>query len=130
MAKGLCCQAQARGVLGAPLLINVRLKSGVQVQRCGVCEIAPSCQNPQKPVFRFRFLKGQDCNLTSGRCIPTPTGVAQYQSLGTSPNLATLGTWTGPGGGPVNVAGADFGVGVAGSQRVIGFPQQYQLPAP
>lgn len=78
MAKGLCCAAQAAGDLGKPLVIDVVTKTGIH-QRCGVCEVVPSCRNPNKRVFAFRFLKNIACGL-AGRasCTPTAAGIAQY----------------------------------------------------
>ena len=82
MAKGLCCAAQAAGDLGKPLIVTVRRRDGTTFQRCGVCEVRPSCSNPQKLVFAFRFLKRLVCGLPGGatKCGPTAQGVAQYQS--------------------------------------------------
>jgi hypothetical protein len=80
MAKGLCCAAQKAGDLGKPLVVTVHNKCGGATQRCGVCEVGPSCQNPQKLVFKFRFLKSIDCNLTAGSCQPTQAGIAQYNA--------------------------------------------------
>lgn len=79
--KGLCCAAQAAGDLGKPLVINVRHKDGTTSQRCGVCEVIPSCRDPQKLVFAFRFLKAIACGLAgAAKCGPTPTGIAQYNA--------------------------------------------------
>jgi hypothetical protein len=81
MPAGLCCAAQAAGDLGKPLIVNVVSKStGQTTQRCGVCDIVPSCKNPNKTVFSFRFLKKQDCNLAGGKCTPTAAGIAQYNT--------------------------------------------------
>jgi len=80
MAKGLCCAAQAAGDLGKPLIVTIHKRDGTTSQRCGVCEIAPSCRDPQKLVFRFSFLKGIDCHLAGGACAPTAAGIAQYNA--------------------------------------------------
>lgn len=79
MAKGLCCAAQAAGDLGKPLIIQVHRKDGTITQRCGVCEVVPSCKHPQNRVFAFRFLASDVCELTAASCAPTAAGVAQYQ---------------------------------------------------
>jgi hypothetical protein len=83
MAKGLCCLAQANGDLGKPLRIVVQTKSGTS-ERCGVCEVVQSCSTqtskPPHPVFRFRFLAGGECDLTTGKCLPTTAGIAQYNT--------------------------------------------------
>lgn len=100
MAKGLCCQAQKNGDLGKPLQIQmVRKCDGKVITRCGVCEVGPSCRDPQKLVFQFRFLKGVDCNLATGKCMPTAAGVAQYnneralaQQSGQVPEYVTYNT--------------------------------------
>ena|SRR5216684_1971744 len=77
MAKGLCCDLQSRGLLGRQ--VTLTLKNGSQ--RCGVCEVRPSCRDPQKLIFAFRFLPGADCKLPGkSSCIPTAAGVAQYNS--------------------------------------------------
>jgi hypothetical protein len=81
MAKGLCCAAQAAGDLGKPLIVHTHHKDGsVGPDRCGVCEVGPSCSNPQRVVFKFRFLKPADCHLASGSCKPTSAGIAQYNA--------------------------------------------------
>ena len=81
MAKGLCCAAQAAGDLGKPLIVNVvSTLTGLTTQRCGTCDVVPSCRNPNKLVFSFRFLKKQDCNLVGGKCVPSAAGIAQYNA--------------------------------------------------
>ena len=78
-SKGICCAAQAAGDLGKPLIITVHRKDGSTYQRCGTCEVAPSCRNPQKLVFVFRFLKGVACGIAgAAKCGPTAQGVSQY----------------------------------------------------
>lgn len=78
MAKGLCCAAQSRGDLGKPLVMTIHTKSGAH-QRCGVCEVVPSCRNQAVKVFAFRFLPNAVCNLAGkASCKPTPAGEAQY----------------------------------------------------
>jgi len=79
-SKGLCCAAQAQGDLGKPLIVTIHKKDGTTSQRCGVCEVAPSCRDPQKVVFQFKFLKGVDCHLAGGSCQPTAAGIAQYNA--------------------------------------------------
>lgn len=80
MAKGLCCLAQQRGDLGKPIVVVLHHKNGQTSQRCGVCEVVPSCRNPQKRVFAFRFLKNLVCNLPGkAHCEPTQAGIAEYQ---------------------------------------------------
>ena len=83
MAKGVCCAAQQAGDLGKPLIVNVRTANGVTT-RCGVCEIRPSCRDPQKLVFAFRFLKGLACGLATTKCGPTAAGIAQYNATATA----------------------------------------------
>ncbi len=83
--KGLCCAAQAAGDLGKPLVLTLTHKTGPLAgqtyQKCGVCEIAPSCSDQTKMVFRFRFLPGSTCGIAgASSCKPTPTGVAQYNA--------------------------------------------------
>ncbi len=78
MAKGLCCAAQAAGDLGKPLLVTIHHKDGTQSQRCGVCEVVPSCKHPQNRVFAFRFLHANVCGLTAAKCQPSAAGIAQY----------------------------------------------------
>lgn len=81
MAKGLCCAAQTAGDLGKPLIVNIRKKDGTMTQRCGVCEVVPSCRNPQKLVFAFRFLASAVCGLAGARkCTPTTAGIAEYRT--------------------------------------------------
>ena len=83
--KGLCCLAQQNGDLGKPLSVTVTRKDGSSFQRCGVCEVRPSCSNPSKLVFAFRFLKGAACGLLGGsKCGPTPQGVQQYNTARSS----------------------------------------------
>lgn len=79
MAKGLCCAAQAAGDLGKPIIITVHKKDGTTVQRCGTCEIVPSCRNQAIKVFAFRFLHSIDCGLFgAAKCKPSAQGEAQY----------------------------------------------------
>jgi hypothetical protein len=78
VGKGLCCAAQQAGDLGKPLIVTMHKKDGTTFQRCGTCEVGPSCQNPQKLVFKFRLLQSADCHLPSGSCKPTAAGIAQY----------------------------------------------------
>ena len=90
--KGLCCAAQAAGDLGKPLVLTLTHRTGPLAgqtyQKCGVCEVAPSCSDQAKLVFRFRFLPGGTCGIAgAGTCKPTPTGVAQYNAA-----RATLAT--------------------------------------
>jgi hypothetical protein len=106
MSKGLCCAAQKNGDLGKPLIVTVHRKDGTTTTRCGTCEIGPSCANPQKLAFKFRFLKGVDCNLAGGSCVPTAAGVAQYQAeaarvrvSGDVPDIYQYPL--SPGGGPI-----------------------------
>jgi hypothetical protein len=75
---GFCCEMQARGLLGHADIITITKKDGTRSQRCGVCEIGPSCSNPQKLVFKFRFVASADCGLIAGTCKPTEAGIAQY----------------------------------------------------
>ena len=80
-SKGICCAAQAAGDLGKPLVIVVHRKDGSTYQRCGTCEVAPSCRAPQKLVFVFRFLKSAACGLVGATsCGPTAAGIAQYNA--------------------------------------------------
>lgn len=84
-SKGVCCAAQAAGDLGKPLVISIHKKDGTVTQRCGVCEIRPSCSNAQKLVFAFRFLKGAACGLLgASKCTPSAAGIAQYNATATS----------------------------------------------
>jgi hypothetical protein len=79
-SRGVCCAAQAAGDLGKPLVVDVHTASGIK-QRCGVCEVRPSCHNPQKLVFAFRFLKNAACALPgTAHCAPTAAGIAQYNA--------------------------------------------------
>lgn len=95
MPKGLCCAAQAAGDLGKPLVVTVALKTGGTTTRCGVCEIVPSCKNPQKTVFAFRFLKKQECGLPGTACAVTPAGLAQYTAQqGTAAAAGPVGAFT------------------------------------
>jgi len=80
MPKGLCCAAQQAGDLGKPLIVNVHRKDGSVVQRCGTCEIVPSCRDQAKMVFRFSWIPSAICNLVAAVCKPTPAGVAQYNT--------------------------------------------------
>lgn len=79
-SKGICCAAQAAGDLGKPLVITVHRKDGTTYQRCGTCEIVPSCRTPQKRVFAFRFLASADCGIVAAKCGPTAAGIAQYNA--------------------------------------------------
>jgi hypothetical protein len=80
-SKGVCCAAQAAGDLGKPLVVTIHKKDGTLSQRCGVCEVRPSCSNAQKLVFAFRFLQSAACGLFGGsKCSPTAAGIAQYDS--------------------------------------------------
>jgi hypothetical protein len=80
-SKGVCCAAQAAGDLGKPLVVTLHKKDGTLATRCGVCEVRPSCSNPQKLVFAFRFLKSVACGLPgASQCKPTAAGIAQYQA--------------------------------------------------
>lgn len=81
MGSGLCCAAQAAGDLGKPLIVTVHKKDGSTVQRCGVCEVVPSCRHPQVLVFAFRFIKSMACGI-AGRtsCKPTAGGIAEYRA--------------------------------------------------
>lgn len=105
MAKGLCCQVQADGRLGFPIEVTIHKKDGSTIQRCGVCEVAPSCSDPQKKVFRFRFLKNMVCGIMGGTaCGPTPAGIAQYgaqrtaaRTTGATFELEDIGALSGPG---------------------------------
>jgi hypothetical protein len=83
-SRGVCCAAQAAGDLGKPLIVTVHFKNGTVGQRCGVCEIRPSCSNPQKLVFAFRFLTGLACGLATTKCAPTQAGIAQYNATATA----------------------------------------------
>jgi hypothetical protein len=78
MAKGLCCAAQAAGDLGKPIVIVVHKKDGSTTERCGTCEIVPSCRNQTVKVFAFRFLASADCGLAAAKCKPSAAGEAQY----------------------------------------------------
>src|SRR5216684_524618 len=81
MAKGICCQLQAEGHLGQPIQLTIHKKDGTTTQRCGVCEVRPSCSNPQKLVFAFRFLKSAICGIAGvSSCKPTAAGTAQYSA--------------------------------------------------
>lgn len=78
--KGLCCEAQRRGDLGKPLVILIHHRDGSTTERCGTCEVVPSCANPQKRVFRFKFIPSADCNLPGKKkCMPTGAGVSEYE---------------------------------------------------
>ena len=79
--KGICCAAQAAGDLGKPLVVTIHRKDGTTREACGVCEVVPSCRNPQKLVFAWRFLKGLACGLAGAtHCTPTAQGRAQYEN--------------------------------------------------
>jgi len=104
--RGLCCAAQKNGDLGKPLIVTIHKKDGTTQTRCGTCEVGPSCRDPQRLVFQFRFLKGMDCNLASGSCKPTAAGVAQYNAVrsqaavsGEVPDIYQYPLT--PGGGPI-----------------------------
>jgi hypothetical protein len=86
MAKGLCCAAAAAGDLGKALVVHMRNSCGVTTERCGVCEIGPTCQNPQKLGFRFRLLPSADCGLAGRKCAVTPAMIAQYNANRTEPS--------------------------------------------
>lgn len=80
-SKGICCAAQAAGDLGKPLVVTIHRKDGSTYQRCGTCEVAPSCRNPQKLVFVFRFLANAACGILGAtKCTPNAAGVAQYNA--------------------------------------------------
>ena len=111
-SKGLCCAAQAAGDLGKPLLVTIHKKDGTNTQRCGVCEVVPSCRNPQTAVFAFRFLKSAVCGLLgSGTCKPSAAGIAQYsqqrtlEAAGTEPTRYSY-SYPALGGPPVLTGGA------------------------
>jgi len=129
MAKGLCCQVQADGHLGDPIQITVKHKDGTTSQRCGVCEVRPSCSNPQKKVFGFRFLKAAICGLAStGGCTPTPAGIAQYsrvrtQVMASGATLEVQDPFFAPGEVPTYVT---LPIPGAGAPRRI----PYTLPSP
>ena len=116
--KGLCCFAQRQGDLGKPLLITVHKKDGTTSQRCGVCEVVPSCRDPQKRVFAFRFLKAMVCGLPGKTaCTPSAAGVAQYTAQ--RPIAATGGERT------------EFVLGPTGTftpQNIVGGGAPYSLP--
>jgi hypothetical protein len=87
--KGVCCAAQAAGDLGKPIIVVLHNKDGtVKIgsdgqpeKRCGTCEVRPSCRNPQKLVFAFRFLQSLACGLAGTKsCQPTSAGIAQYNA--------------------------------------------------
>lgn len=80
MAKGLCCEAQAAGDLGKPLVIDVVRKDGTHTERCGVCEVVRSCKDQTKKVFAFRFLPAGVCGIGAKKCLPTAAGIAQYDA--------------------------------------------------
>lgn len=91
MAKGICCALQAQGNLGKPIQLTIHKADGTTIQRCGVCEVRPSCSNPQKKVFAFRFLKSVVCGIAgSSKCTPTAAGITQYNSARTQ--AATSGS--------------------------------------
>ena len=76
-------------------MVTVALKTGGTTTRCGVCEIVPSCKNPQKTVFAFRFLKKQECGLPGTACAVTPAGLAQYTAQqGTAAAAGPVGAFT------------------------------------
>jgi hypothetical protein len=75
--KGLCCLAQAKGDLGKA--IATTNKNGKEI--CGVCEVRPSCRDPQKRVFAYRRLDAAACGIAGGtHCKPTAAGIAQYNT--------------------------------------------------
>ena len=104
--KGLCCAAQAAGDLGKPLVVQITKKDGTTTQRCGVCEVRPSCSNQAKLVFAFRFLASAACGLVgASKCAPTQAGLTQYNTerqvamtIGQIPltDAPSLPTYTGP----------------------------------
>lgn len=115
-SKGLCCAAQAAGDLGKPLLITVHHKDGTTSERCGVCEVVPSCKNQAVPVFAFRFLKGIACGIPGGSCKPTAAGVAQYRNQI-----------------PIAAAGREidlYSVATRAGKDYLGGPARIALPAP
>jgi len=84
-SKGVCCAAQAAGDLGKPIVLTLRKKDGTTYQRCGTCEVGPSCHNPQKIVFLFRFLPNGACGIAgTTHCQPTAAGIAQYNATRSS----------------------------------------------
>lgn len=107
--KGVCCAAQAAGDLGKPLIVNVKHKDGSITQRCGTCEIRPSCSNQAKLVFAFRFIKSLACGLAGAtHCAPTAAGQAQYNTerakVATAAELTALGYTLAPTTGAVAFA--------------------------
>lgn len=123
--KGLCCAAQKAGDLGKPLIITVTRKDGTHAERCGVCEVRPSCSNQAKPVFAFRFLPAGVCNLAAAKCGPTPAGIAQYnqERITASPGGARETTAYSPVGGN--------GTPIHFTTRALPGPEYpYALPAP
>jgi hypothetical protein len=116
MAKGLCCQLQADGLLGREVQLTIHKKDGTTVDRCGVCEVGPSCSNPQKDVFRFRFIPSAVCNIPgTSACTPTPAGIAQYQAARTAARTT---------GSPIEVqdVGALSGIGARPPARYSTLP--------
>jgi hypothetical protein len=81
MPKGLCCMAARAGDLGKTLKVDIhnKMTGAIIGQRCGVCEIGPTCKNPQVLGFRFRFLASEKCGLP-GKCMITPAYVTQYNA--------------------------------------------------
>jgi hypothetical protein len=79
---GLCCLAQKNGDLGKELVVTIHHKNGTTTQRCGVCEVVPSCKDQSKLVFAFRFLANAVCRLPgkSSGCTPTAAGRVQYNA--------------------------------------------------
>ncbi len=112
MAKGICCALQAAGRLGDPVVVTMKNGS----KRCGVCEVRPSCRDPQKLVFAFRFLKGLVCKLPgASACAPTAAGVAQYNQVRTQ----------------AAVSGASFEIADQPGYPALPYPAphpHYQLP--
>ena len=101
-SKGVCCAAQAAGDLGKPLIVSVTTSTGLVKQRCGVCEVRPSCSNPQKLVFAFRFLKSVACGLLgTAKCTPTAAGIAQYNATATQAATVAQSAFTESGIPPV-----------------------------
>jgi hypothetical protein len=99
MAKGLCCAAAAAGDLGKSLVVSIHKKDGSISRRCGVCEVAPSCRDPQKLVFRFKFLASADCGLAAaGKCTPTAAQIAQYDAARIEAAGHPVLTYNGAGG--------------------------------
>jgi len=97
MAKGLCCAAVAAGDLGKSLRVIVHKKYGTTGERCGVCEIVRSCTDPQKRVFRFKFLPIGDCGILGKTCKISDAMVAQYNASRTEAAGHPVLTYNGTG---------------------------------